>query len=140
VSGFCAYYGVTPGTASETIRRMIGRGLLQSYQSPIDGRSVLLEMTLKARGLLKEDPSQILVSVVERLPVAQATAVAAALEQVARMIGERHGRRVFGSCGGCRHFSAGRARAGARRQRCRLLGVRIEAGEEQALCAMFEGS
>jgi hypothetical protein len=96
-------------------------------------------MTPKARGLLKEDPSQILASVLKCLPVSQAAAVAAALAQVARTIAEKQGRRVFDSCDGCRHFDAGRARAGARRRWCRLLAVCLEKSEEQALCAMFEG-
>jgi len=138
VSAFRAYYGVTTGTASETARRLVERGLLERRRSAADARSVRLDLTPKAWAVMKADPARMLKDLFGGLPASQAIALAAALEEVAVGFAQRQGRRAFGSCGGCRHFQRESRPQGRDRPGCTLMAVRLARAELHALCARFE--
>ena len=139
VSAFRAYYGVTAGTASETVRRLVQRGLLERCRSRTDARSVRLDLTPKAWAIMRDDPARVLTDIVRALPASRVDAVAAALEALAAVLAERQGRRAFGTCGTCRHLDLVWAESqGSPRPGCALMKVPLAREELHALCARFE--
>ena len=67
-SAFAAFHGTTRGTASQTVKGLVARGVLRQTRSKSDGRSVRLDLTAKGRAILAGDPIETLVRAADALP------------------------------------------------------------------------
>ena len=139
VSGLRAYCGVTAGTASETVRRLVRRGLLERRPSDTDRRRIRLDLTSKARAMLRRDPADGLASVLSTFAQPQLTVLASVLEEAANVLAKQQGKTVFGTCRNCRYFQAAGAQVPwEQRPACALMRVALHRTELGALCMRFE--
>jgi DNA-binding MarR family transcriptional regulator len=132
VSAFAEFHLTTKGTASQTVKSLVSRGLLERTPSDRDGRSVTMELTRAGRAVLAEDPFEALVNAVGRLPHPKRDDLEAGLARVLDdMAGER-GKPVFGICSACSFLcKAGPAFT------CRLVGESLDWEETRQICVNF---
>ena len=138
VSAFARYHGTTRGTASQTIRALVGKGYLRRRPARHDQRSFHLELTDAARRVLDSDPIGEFVSAAGALPPAQCTALADGLRAMLEQVLEKRSRRPFGVCTSCEHLRAvdrpGDACAG---HHCRLQDELLEEHDLDRICVDF---
>lgn len=103
-SAFAAFHGTTRGTASQIIKALVADNYLTQTRSNTDGRSVRLDLTDKARTLLKEDPIEALVRAADRLPTEARHGFSAVLQRLLENVAMQTGKPVFGTCETCVHF------------------------------------
>jgi DNA-binding MarR family transcriptional regulator len=76
-------------TASTVVRRLERAGLAAKRRSKADGRSILVSLTAAGRGLLRDAPSPptaAMLRALERIPAADARALARGLRSLARSL------------------------------------------------------
>jgi len=67
VLNFARHYGVTKGTASQTISHLVAKGLVQRTHAPEDARSRRLELTAQGARVLDKDPLNAVTKTLEEL-------------------------------------------------------------------------
>ena len=82
VINYAKYSHLTKGTASQTIRALVQRGLLVRAPVFSDRRSHRIDLTEKGRRLLEDDPIAIVVAAIEKLPPGQRDQLASSLRTI----------------------------------------------------------
>ncbi len=137
-SAFAAFHGTTRGTASQTIKGLVARGLLTQTRSESDGRSVRLDLTDKAGALIAEDPINALVQAADALPRGVRGNFSAALQRVLGGIASDSGKPMFGTCETCAYFEGdGCCQDGRTECECRFLDEALMEHELGGLCINF---
>lgn len=137
VSAFAGFHATTKGTASQTVKSLVGRQLLTRTPSERDGRSATLDLTSAGQALLAQDPFQTLVDAVARLPRQQRRDVAAGLAQVLENLARESGRRRFGACKDCFYFCGADAPGQPAVFTCRLVQEPLDRNETAQICFNF---
>ena len=105
-SSFASFQATTRGTASQTIKTLEARGLLERHRSESDGRSVRFEVTENGRRALAGDLLRHLIAAIAALAPGDRAALERVLpELVARLAGQR-GEPGIGTCDSCSHYEA----------------------------------
>lgn len=105
-SSFASFQATTRGTASQTIKTLETRGLLERHRSESDGRSVRFEVTEDGRRALAGDPLRHLIAAIAALAPDDRVALERVLpDLVARLAGQR-GMPGIGTCDSCSHYEA----------------------------------
>ncbi|MEM1049225.1 MAG: MarR family transcriptional regulator [Pseudomonadota bacterium] len=121
------YLCTTRGTASQTLKALERKGLVEARRSAADKRSISYDLTpagheaTEHRGMLE--------SAIADLPTEMAENLHATLRRIARDALRRRGNRAFGHCRTCRHN--GSRPGGAY---CTLLDVALEPHETGQIC------
>jgi DNA-binding MarR family transcriptional regulator len=132
VSAFAEFHLTTKGTASQTVKSLVSRGLLARTPSDRDGRSATMELTRAGRAVLARDPFEALVNAVGRLPHPKRDDLEAGLARVLEDLAGERGKPVFGICSACSFLcKAGPAFT------CRLVGESLAWEETQQICVNF---
>jgi len=103
-SAFASFQATTRGTASQTIKTLEGKGLLQRQRSDSDGRSVQFELTPSGCDLLEHDPLRHLINALWGLRDDERATLQRVLPALAADLAAQRGCRAFGTCGDCGHY------------------------------------
>ncbi|MCA0431685.1 MAG: MarR family transcriptional regulator [Proteobacteria bacterium] len=106
------YIGATKGTVSQTIGRLVKRGLLAKSERPADVRSIALTLTEQARALLMKDPLLAVAGDVDELGGKTHRRLSRGLNLLLAREALRQNQPLFGTCGDCRYLREGNAGAG----------------------------
>ena len=140
-SAFASFHGTTRGTASQTIKGLVADGYLKQSRSKTDGRSVRLDLTKKARALLKDDPLEALVRAADALPPGVRGSFSAVLQRLLGRVAAAAGKPLFGTCETCVHFEGdGCCQEGMSPYECGFVNEPLTADELELLCINFESS
>lgn len=139
VSGFAEFHATTRGTASQTVKGLVGQGYLSRTRSDRDGRSALLQVTEKGRAALAGDPFEVLMRAAAKLPERTRASLAGVLGRLLQSVaGERH-RRPFGICRRCAHLQRQPAAVGrGSGYACALVGEGLASGETEQICQNYQ--
>lgn len=138
-SAYASFYGSTRGTASQTIKGLVVGGYLKQSRSKTDGRSVRLDLTKKARALLKDDPLEALVRAADALPPGVRGSFSAVLQRLLGRVAAAAGKPLFGTCETCVHFKgSGCCQEGMSPYECGFVNEPLTADELEQLCINFE--
>lgn len=123
----------TRGTISQTLIALERKRLIRKYTDPTDGRVVHCVPTHKGREILKgSEQSDVLVAAVESMPSPEQDRLGTALAQLVSITQDRRGRREFGRCLECSHYTRN-----DKGTSCALLDEVLHDGEEQQICRYF---
>jgi DNA-binding MarR family transcriptional regulator len=137
-SAFASFHGTTRGTASQTIKGLVADGYLEQSRSKTDGRSVRLDLTKKARALLKDDPLDALVRATDALPPGVRGHFSNILQRMLGHVALERGKPVFGTCETCEHFEGdGCCKEGLPAYLCGFLAEPLIEEELDELCINF---
>ena len=137
-SAFAAFHGTTRGTASQTVKGLVAGGYLKQTRSETDGRSVRLNLTKKARALLKDDPIEALVRAADALPSGVRGNFSSVLQRLLGSVALQTGKPLFGTCATCMHFEGdGCCREGMNAYACGFVKEALTADELEQLCINF---
>lgn len=140
VSGFARFYGTTLGTASQTVKSLVAKRYLRRRQDPNDGRRWSLELTAKARRVLRQDPLVVIDSVAADLRDSQRAALDSGLREMLSKLHEHEVMPCFGVCTDCRYLSAlGHGRFG-KRLHCDSANEDLAEEELHLSCINFEAA
>ncbi len=131
-SAFASFQATTRGTASQTIKTLEARGLLERRRSESDGRSVRFEVTQAGRAMLEADPLRHLMTAIADLPEADRAALARILPDLSARIAGARGAAQVGTCGNCDHYE-GRGGGGY----CACVAQSLAPFEIGQLCTRF---
>jgi DNA-binding MarR family transcriptional regulator len=132
-SAFSAFHATTRGTASQTVKSLVERGLLARHRSESDGRSIRFDVTEAGLRVLSGDPLHALSSHLDRLPD---TARAQFLDTLRTLVGglaDTLEAANFGTCADCAHCEG----AAAAPAYCRCMDSVLKAEEMGTLCVDF---
>ena len=136
------FQSTTRGTATQTIKALVAGGYLLQEKSEVDGRSVNLQVTERAREALTRDPFEVLVRAVAALDTPQHTALHSGLQQLLVGVAAGGTHRRFGVCQDCSYVAGniGGDQTGipASLLECMLLGVAVQSDQTELLCAHFQ--
>lgn len=132
-SGFARFHATSRGTASQTIKALVARGLLARTASGTDGRSVRIDMTEAGVAALSDDPMGRLSAAIAALPPEMRAALARPVARLACEMGARRDTCAFGVCPDCADCVA---RPGDDAW-CRRHGAALATGDLDRLCADF---
>ncbi len=104
VSAFADFHSTTRGTASQTLRGLVERGLLVRHISGRDGRSIIFDLTARGRSTLQRDPLKRLSSLSKRLGSQREQAVAEALRNMRDWLAAERPDATVGTCAHCGHL------------------------------------
>lgn len=135
-SGLTAYLGMTKGTVSQTLNALERKGLIRKTADKADRRQVHIDLTAKARGLLKRDPLTAMMNAVSALSAGQQSGLESGLEALLAEALRLRAGRPFGACRTCRYFQAD-APDGAP-HRCGLLDVTLSDDDSTRICVEHE--
>ncbi|WP_397542215.1 MarR family transcriptional regulator [Roseovarius salis] len=103
-SAFASFQATTRGTASQTIKTLESRGLLERRRAEHDRRSVRFEVTGDGHALLARDPLRHLTAAIARLDEAGRAALARLLPELAADLARERGTSAIGTCENCHHY------------------------------------
>lgn len=132
-SAFSEFHATTRGTASQTVKSLIGLGLLERCANEADGRSALIEVTEAGHAKLSADPLTDLMRCLDALPEAERLAFGRTLARLNADMARLRATPVFGECGACGHCDT----APGNGAYCRCTQQMLSEGEMQALCIDF---
>lgn len=141
LSGFADYQATTRGTASQTIKLLIGRGYLTRSKSPYDGRSSTLNLTDKARTLLAEDPLMGVFNEIDSLPTSKQEQLRDILRQFVGQLGGEARRHAVGSCRDCIFLLIRKLKAQKGVEAnffCKCIGMPVNERDLELLCTSFQ--
>jgi len=121
------YLATTRGTASQTLKALARKDLIEETRSAADKRSIHYDPTPEGLSLL-EDPSA-LEDIIGELPPELAASLAASLKALVLAMLHRRGGRSFGICYTCRHHEERKEG-----RYCRLLDVPLSPGDADKIC------
>ena len=104
VTAFADYHVTTRGTASQTIKGLVAKGLLSRERSPTDRRVTQISLTPAGRAQYEKDPLQNLTNAIKALPAGEGADLAATLESLTQGLTEEWQKRQFGLCARCHHL------------------------------------
>lgn len=130
VSGFAGFNGTSKGTASQVIKSLVEKALVQREQRPNDARSATLELTEAGRRLVADGETNPLTAAIESLPYTDRQILEALLASLMSQLQPPQGRVQLGSCHDCRHLGE---QAGM--PHCCRTQTRLVEDEQYALCA-----
>ena len=137
-SAFAAFHGTTRGTASQAIKSLVALGFLKQTRSETDGRSVRLDLTDDARGIVASDPIEALVRAADALPPGIRNDFSKSLQRMLGRVAAEKGKPAFGTCKGCVHFQdGGCCQEGSPTYACGLLNEPLVEQELNELCINF---
>ena len=129
------YLQITKGTASQTLRILERRELIEKRTDDRDRRIVRLRPTAKARRLLRRAaPPPLVEAALADLGESGAAKLEDSLETFLRGLQSTHGSRSFGVCSTCRHF----LRESDGRFRCGLTAERLSVSDSRRICREHE--
>lgn len=134
VSGFAEFHATTRGTASQTVKGLVGQGYLTRVRSAKDGRSARFDLTDSARELLQKDPLETLVRAAGNLSPAQRTQTVNCLKQIMMMLARERARSLTGVCEVCGHLESGDGQT----FQCGLMHESLSVNELQEICVRFQ--
>ncbi len=137
VSAFAAFHHTTKGTASQTVKSLVSRGLLTRTPSQRDGRSATVALTEAGRAFLRQDPFEALVDAVARLTRRQRGDMAEALGSMLEDLACGRGKRRFGRCTGCSFLCYADDRERRPPFACGLAGEFLQSEETRQICVNF---
>lgn len=132
-SAFSQFHATTRGTASQTVKSLIGLGLLERHVNETDARSALIEVTPEGLRKLARDPLADLSRCIAALPDDQRKTFAATLGKVSAALAKMRTAPTFGNCGDCGHCDTTNARG----TYCRCTQTLLSEGEMGSLCVDF---
>lgn len=100
-SAFSEFHATTRGTASQTVKALIGMGLLQRCEHQGDKRVTQIELTPAGYEKLCHDPLGDLIKVFEDLPRAERKAFGETLGRLGKALAALRETPVFGKCTDC---------------------------------------
>lgn len=103
-SAFARFHGASRGTASQTVKALVGAGLLERHASASDRRSARFALTEAGLTALANDPLHRLVAAIETLPEASRSALQAAAVRLVWAVDAARGAPTFGLCRDCGHY------------------------------------
>lgn len=121
------YLGATRGTISQTLKSLLGKGLVGETRSPTDRRSLRFDLTDPGRATLAR--TTVFDDALARLNSGDRDALRQGLAALLRSLIAGQGGRPFGICRTCRHHEI-RGAGGY----CRLLDVPLEPFEADQIC------
>lgn len=135
---FAAYHVTTRGTASQTVKSLVTKGLLVRTRSQHDARSSRIDLTTKGEALCEKDPFKGLVHAIAGLPETEQAKLSPSLDQITGRITSEQQRRQFGTCHRCRFLEEfnGQER-GKKTWFCVLADQPIQRSEFNGLCIKF---
>lgn len=137
-SAFAAFHGTTRGTASQAIKSLVAQGFLKQTRSETDGRSVRLDLTDKAWGIVAGDPIEALVRAADSLPPGIRNDFSKGLQRMLGRVASETGKPAFGTCERCTHFQDdGCCQEGSPAYACGLLNEALVEQELNELCISF---
>lgn len=127
------YLGVTKGTASQSLRRLIEKGLIVEDADDGDARKTRLRLTPRGRSIVRESLppaafTEALAAVTDR------GGLQIALAELLRGLQRANDMRTFGVCRTCRHL----LHPGGRGFRCGLTGEALRREETARICREHE--
>lgn len=128
--GVADYLGVTKGTASQTIKALSERGLVEKVPDDEDGRILHCRLTPGARRIVRDAYPVPSLSALPRHVEESATD---ALRETIAALQRANGLRTFGQCRTCRMFEM-KSRGG----RCGLTGEALSTSDQDLLCREHE--
>lgn len=138
VSAFAEFNGTTRGTASQTVKALVGQGYLSRERSSKDGRSATLELTDEAKSLLSRDPLEALVYAACSLPTTTRKHLEAGLERLLGKVAQADCKPPFGICASCAHLDEPVcAVEPAGQHECSFFGESLDDAELDLLCVNF---
>lgn len=134
ISAFAQFHATTRGTASQTVKSLVGQGYLTRVKSERDGRSINFMLTERSRRKLAQDPFEAVVRAARSLSSAQRDRTAGGLRQILQQLSAERERPAVGVCTLCGHLGS----EGARSFQCRLMREPLAATELEQLCVRFQ--
>ena len=132
-SAFSEFHATTRGTASQTVKSLIGLGLLERRANEADGRSALIEITAEGRARLARDPLGDLTACIAALPEPMRASLTQSLGALTTAMARTRAAPVFGPCNGCNHCDTTRPGPAY----CRCTQSLLNGAEMDALCADY---
>lgn len=108
-SAFASFHATSRGTASQTIKALVVRGLLARARSGDDGRSVRLDVTEAGASALAGDPMGRLSEALAALPADVRATLAGATASLVCAVDAARGESLFGVCPDCANCVQGLA-------------------------------
>lgn len=133
VTGYAEFHATTRGTASQTVKSLVSRGLLSRTRSTRDGRSSRFDLTPMARDKLADDPLEQVTRAAAALPPGRLAATVESLRGILRRLAEDRGRPAAGACALCGHLGGD----GDTGYECRLMRESLAQPELQEICVRF---
>lgn len=141
VTAFAAYNVTTRGTASQTIKGLVDKGLLTRTPSPTDRRVIQIGLTPEGRALYEQDPFVGLVRAVSELPEADGLNLTTILEALTTGLAADRQKRQFGLCAKCLHL---KKTAGLSDEEtthfCRLIKEPLSAADLTSICMDYRAA
>lgn len=134
-SAFASFHATTRGTATQTLKALDAKGLIQRGEAQADARKVCYDVTPLGRDLLAQDPLRDLTAAVAGLPPALFDALAQAMPKLVAELARRRETPNFGTCHDCRHFEGQPQDAF-----CACMARLIAAPEINQLCVNFNST
>lgn len=128
------YLATTRGTASQTLKALARKKLIDETRSETDKRSIRYDVTGDGMALLDE-PASDLSDVIDELPAETVESLAGSLKTLVLAILRKRSGRSFGICRSCRHF-APQAGGGY----CNLLEVPLNKSDTEEICHEHEAA
>ncbi|MEM7250953.1 MAG: MarR family transcriptional regulator [Pseudomonadota bacterium] len=135
-SAFALYHGTTRGTASQTLKALVDKGLVNREIHREDRRRATLSLTPRGEELLSNDPYRRFVAAAECIPDQTRNHLLEGLQQLWALCDEATGTQ-FGACRRCRHLRPCDETSDAY-QRCGKNDSPLLEGELDLLCVNFE--
>ncbi len=132
-SAFSAFHATTRGTASQTVKSLVERGLLARHRSEHDGRSIRFDVTEAGQKVLAHDPLRSLSALLDRMPEGKRQQFLDALRSLVGGLAGTLDAVNFGTCTDCAHCDG----ATAAPAYCRCMDNILRAEEMGALCVDF---
>ena len=132
-SAFSEFHATTRGTASQTVKSLIGMGYLERHANEADARSTLIEVTEAGHDKLTDDPLRALTQAIDRLPQRERTLFANLISGLAATMARVRTAPLFGNCGDCGHCDT----TGSGPAYCRCTQSLLDHGDMSALCVDF---
>lgn len=125
------FLAVTRGTASQTLKALMRKGLIEEMRSEEDRRWLTYSVTEAGRTPLAR--STAIDDAIKRMRSAEVSTLANELENLVRNVLQARGKRSFGLCLSCRHHEPS-AHGGY----CALLKIDLNPIESQQICHEHE--
>lgn len=127
------FLAVTRGTASQTLKALMRKGLIDETRSEEDRRWLSYSITEAGRAPLAR--STAIDDALKHMRSAEISTLVNELENLVRNALQARGKRSFGLCGSCRHHES-KTRGGF----CTLLKVDLNPEESEQICHEHEAS
>lgn len=139
VTAFADYHVTTRGTASQTIKGLVAKGLLRRERSTTDRRVTQISLTPAGRAQYEKDPLQKLASAIASLPEQEGADLVTTLECLTQELTEDRQKRQLGLCARCHHLRQGIGLGNEEvTHYCRLIRQPLSKADLNALCMDYQ--